>query len=121
MRSRLLVVLGVRAEDALQVTPAEAEDVVEGLPWNSADPALRERVRSRSPNGCLYYIESLGPEHLVEGAGELRVWVSEQHAHVLETSGDGEVPGLLGDPGGVGSAGRSCDLDPPGAELDEEQ
>jgi len=40
---------------------------------------------------------------------------------VLEAFGEREVPGLLGDPSRVGSAGRAGEMDPPGRELDEEQ
>ena len=43
--------LDVGTEDAMQVTAAEDEDVVEALPTNEADPALRERVRPRRADG----------------------------------------------------------------------
>ena len=45
-----VVVLGVRVQDALQMTPAEDQHVVEALPSNGADPTLRERIRSRCSN-----------------------------------------------------------------------
>jgi hypothetical protein len=38
MRSSSVVVLGIGAEDALQVTPAEDEEVVEALSSSDADP-----------------------------------------------------------------------------------
>jgi hypothetical protein len=47
MRSDPVVVLRVRAEDALQVASTEDEDVVETLSSNGADPSLSERVRPR--------------------------------------------------------------------------
>src|SRR5207248_2097286 len=47
VRSRPVVVLGVRTEDALKVTSAEYENVIEALPSNSSDPTLPERVRPR--------------------------------------------------------------------------
>jgi hypothetical protein len=43
-----VVVIGVRAEDALKVTPAEDEDVVEALSPSSTDPTLGERVWAES-------------------------------------------------------------------------
>jgi hypothetical protein len=60
------VVLGVRVQDALQMTPAEDQQVVEALPSNGADPTLRERVRSRCPNRRLHHRDPFGPEDLVE-------------------------------------------------------
>ena len=49
MRPAPVVVLNVGADHLLQVTPPEDEDVVETLPTNGANPALRERVRLRRP------------------------------------------------------------------------
>ncbi len=66
MRSDPVVVLGVRAEDALQVASTEDEDVVETLSSNGADPSLGERVRSRRTDGCLHHRESFRSEHFIE-------------------------------------------------------
>ena len=99
MRPGPVVMLDVGPEHALQVTPAEDEDVVETLPTNGAYPALRERVRLRRPDGRPHYRQSFCSEDLVEASGELGVSISEQDVPVLETSGNRQVPRLLSDPG----------------------
>ena len=71
VRPGTVVVLGVRVQDALQMTPAENQHVVEALPSNGADPTLRERVRPRCSNRRLHHRDPFGPEDLVEGAREL--------------------------------------------------
>jgi hypothetical protein len=48
MRSHLVVVVGVRAEDALQVTPAEDEDVVEALPSRPITNVVQSRFVGRA-------------------------------------------------------------------------
>lgn len=67
MRSGPVVVLDVRAEDALQVAPAEHEDGVETLSSNRADSALGERVRPRRTDGCLHRRDSFRSEHFIGG------------------------------------------------------
>src|SRR6266540_717209 len=121
MRSGPIVVLGVRAEDALQVAPAEDKDVVEAFSSNRADPSLGERVRPRRTDGCLHRRESFRSKHFIEGTWELCVSVPEQDVLALKVSRDREVPSLLGDPGRVGSAGGAGEMDSPRGELDEEQ
>jgi hypothetical protein len=51
MRPGSVVMLGVRAEDVLQVTTAEDQDVVEALSSSGADPALADAVRLRRADG----------------------------------------------------------------------
>jgi hypothetical protein len=85
MRPGPVVVLDVGGEHALEVTPAEDEDVVETLPTPGAYPALRERVRLRRADGCLHYCQSFCSEDLVEASGELasrsrsRMCLSSRH------------------------------------------
>jgi len=121
MRSGPIVVLGIRAKDALQVAPAEDKDVVEAFSSNRADPSLGERVRPRRTDGCLHRRESFRSKHFIEGTWELCVSVPEQDVLALKVSRDREVPSLLGDPGRVGSAGGAGEMDSPRGELDEEQ
>src|SRR6266536_313084 len=116
-----VVVLDVRAEDVLQVTPTEDQDVIQALSSSRADPALRERVPPWGPDRRFEDSDVFGPEDLVEAPGELRVPIPEQDVLVPEGSGDREVPGLLGHPGRVRSAGGAGHMDPSGRELDEEQ
>lgn len=96
------------------MTPAEDEDVVEALPSSGAHPALRERVRPRRADGRRHHRESFRTEDIIEGAEELQVSISGQDVLLLETSPDREVPSLLSDPSGVGSAARAGHMDPSG-------
>jgi hypothetical protein len=68
MRSRPIALLGIRAEDTLEMTPTEDEDVIQALSSDGTDPALREGVRPRGPNGCLHNAEAFRPEDLVKGS-----------------------------------------------------
>lgn len=119
MRPGPVVMTGVRPEDALQVAWTEEEDVIEALSPDRADPTLRERVRPRRPNGCLHHRDPFRAEDLFEGAGEPGVSIPEQDVLVLQASGDREVSGVLGDPGGVGPAGCARKVDLSRGELDE--
>ena len=103
----LVVVLRVRAENALQVSPADHEDVVQALPSSGPHPPLREGVCPRRADGRLHHREAFCAEDLIEGAGELGVSIPEQDVLVLEPSGDREVPCLLGDPGRLGPTDRA--------------
>jgi hypothetical protein len=118
MRSGPVVVLDVRAKDALQVAPAEDKDVVEAFSSNIADPSLGERVRPRRTDGCLHRRESFRSKHFIEGTWELCVSVPEQDVLALKVSRDREVSSLLGDPGRVGSAGGAGEMDSPRGELE---
>jgi hypothetical protein len=108
-------------QDTLQMQPAEDQHVVKALPSYGAHPSLRERVRPRCPDGGLHDAEALGPKDLVERSGELGVSIPEQDVPVLQLLRDRQVPSLLGDPGGVGPARRSDDVNSPRGDLDEEQ
>lgn len=103
------------------MTPAEDEDVIEALSPDGADPAFGERVRPRRTGRGLHHRETFRPQDLVEGTRELRVPIPQQDVLVFETSGDREVPSLLGDPGEIGPGGRAGDMDPSRGKLDEEQ
>ncbi len=116
-----VVVLSVRVQDALKMTPAEDQHVVEALPSHAADPTLRERVRPRCLNRRPHHLDPFGPEDLVERARELAVSISEEDVPVLEASGDREIPRLLSDPGRIGPTGRAGDVDPSGRKVNEEQ
>jgi hypothetical protein len=106
-------------QDTLQMAPAEDQHVVEALPSYSAHPSLRERVRPRCPDGGLHDAEALGPKDLVERSGELGVSIPEQEVPVLQLLRNRQVPSLLSDPGGVGPARRSDDVNIDTAGLRE--
>jgi hypothetical protein len=61
VRPGTVVVLAVRVEDTLQMTPAGEQDVVEALSSNGPDPALREHVRPRCPE---WGLQNMPPPYL---------------------------------------------------------
>jgi hypothetical protein len=83
VRSRPLVVLGVRA-DSQQVASAEDENVVQALPSSTADPTFGHSVRFRRADGRLHYREPIRSEDLIERAGEFRVSVPNQDVLFFE-------------------------------------
>ena len=55
------------------------------------------------------------------GPAVLGVSVAQEEPNARQPLVDGEVPRLLGDPGGVGVLGHAGQTNPPRRELDEEQ
>lgn len=90
-----------------------------GTPVARCLPIPRSR-RPRCPVGGVHDADALGPKDLVERSGELGVSIPEQDVPVLQLLRDRQVPNLLSDPGGVGPARRSDDVDSPRGDLDEE-
>ena len=99
------------------------EQVVEALRARRADPALGVGVRVRRAVGRAHDLDPLGREHRVEGRRELGVAIVDEEAgrraRLLQRPG--EVARLLGDPGGGRVGGAAGEMDPPGADLEEEQ
>src|ERR1035438_5437067 len=118
-----VVVAGVAAQDAPEVGFGSDQQVGEALRPDRPHEPLGECVRVRGPDGCLEDLGALGLEHVVEARDVLGVPVADQEpggdVGVGEVTGD--VPGLLGDPQGIGVIGHPCYPDPSAAELDEEQ
>ena len=75
MGSGLVVVRDVGPKDAFKVSSAEDEGPVQALGSEGAHPSFAERVGVRGPDGSEQDSHALGPEHLIEGAGELGVSV----------------------------------------------
>ena len=67
----------VPAEDALELTGTEVENVIQKRPSHSAHPALGERIGPRSLEGQPNYPYALASEHLVEGCAELLIPVTK--------------------------------------------
>jgi len=118
-----VVMAGVAAQDALEVGFVHDQQVVEALRPDRPHEPLGACVRVRGPEGCLEDLGALGLEHVVEARDVLGVPVADQ-----EPGGDvgigevtGDVPGLLGDPQGIGVIGHPCYPYPSAAELDEVQ
>ena len=75
-----VVVLDVDPEDLLQVTTANDEEPVEALGADGPDPPLRIGVRVWRLDRRDEYLGTLGAEHVVASAMDLRVAVAEHKA-----------------------------------------
>ena len=72
--------------------------------------------------GCHQHFGALRAEYVVEPTAERPVTVADEEAHrpALLAEHRERVAGLLGDPGGVGVGGHPGQVDPTGAQFDEE-
>jgi hypothetical protein len=95
-----VVVLDVGREDSFEVAAVEDRESIEALAADAADPQLHVRVRLGCAHGCSDDPDRFGPEHLVEGGGELAVAVVDQEPDRRRPIGDGldDVARLLGCP-----------------------
>ena len=73
--------VGVDAQDVLELPAACNQKPVETVAADSADPALGDRVRLRRANRCADDFDALASEHLVEDAAELAVAIVDQEAN----------------------------------------
>jgi hypothetical protein len=115
-----VVVAGVGAQDSLEVPSAANERPVQALRSDRSDPSLGEGVGRRSPVRSLDDVDSFRAEDHVERPGELRVPIADEEARRLELTLDDQVPGLLGDPCGVGMGCDAGEMDLSGVKIDEE-
>jgi hypothetical protein len=77
VRTPVVVVLYVFAENSFELTAAKDKPPVPALLAQGANAALGLRVRLwRSDRGA-YYLDPLAAEDLVEGGGELRLAIAE--------------------------------------------
>ena len=95
--------------------------MVEALAAHGPHEPLRERIRPGGPDRGSDDPDALGAEHRIERARELGVPAAQEEPNTRQPLADGEVPRLLGDPGGVGVGGDAGGVYVPGRELDEEQ
>jgi hypothetical protein len=118
-----VVVLDVHPEDLLQVTTADDQQPVEALGADGTDPPLRIGVGVRRLDRRDEHLGTLGAEHLVEPATELRVAVAEHKAQPQSPirCRQEQVAGLLGDPGTIGVGRHAGQVDPAGGQFDKEQ
>jgi hypothetical protein len=120
MRPRLVVVPDVSPKDAVEVSSAEDEGPVQALGSDRPHPSFAGGVGVRGPDRGEDDAHALGPEHLVEGAGEFGVPVVDQErgGASLILEGNGEVPGLLGRPSRVRVRCHPSQADLPPPDLD---
>jgi hypothetical protein len=113
----------IRGQHPSQVVFAHDQEVVETCFSDGADPALRIGVRA----GCAVRraddFEPLGGEHAIEGRWELRIPIVDEvaagAAGVLQRPS--EIARLLRHPGGGQVGGAASEMDPAGADLEEEE
>ena len=123
VRAMSVVMTGVAAKDAFEVSFVENQQVVEAFRSDGSHEPFGKGVRIRGPKGSPKDLGALGIEHVVEVRNVLGVPVTDQELRCDLCVGKiaRDVPGLLGDPGRIGMSGHSGDPDPPAAEFDEEQ
>ena len=99
------------------------QKVVEAFAAESADPALRVRVRSRCPRRCADDPDLSVGEHGVEVRGELAVAVTDEESELGGAVAEihQQVPGLLGDPSSGGVDGDTGDVHAAGGVFDQDK
>jgi hypothetical protein len=118
-----VVVLDVRAQDALELSAADDQKPVEAVAADGADPAFGERVRLRHPERGADDLDAFALEDGVEGAGELAVAVVDQEADRRRSLGQrpGKLPRLLDSPAAIGVRSAAGEVNAAGAKLEEEE
>jgi len=77
VRAMGVVVRDVDPKGLLEVASADDQQPVQALGADRADPALGVRVRLGRPHRRHQHLGTLGAEHVIKAAGELRVMVAE--------------------------------------------
>ena len=123
MRTMAVVVPGVAAEDALEMSCVHDEEMIQALGTDRPHEPFGVGVGVRGPKRCLEDLGTFRSKDLVEAGHVLRVAVADEELgrDALVNDVTCHVPGLLGDPGRMGMGGDAGDPDPSAAELDEEQ
>src|ERR1017187_2101491 len=118
-----VVVRQVLGHNLLEVAAAEDEKAVQALSTDGPHEMFCEGVRPWGLDWGLDDPDAFSAEHLVEAGGELRVSVPEQELRCSGPLGKGpdKLAGLLGAPLPHRVGGDAGEVDPPGADLDEEQ
>jgi len=82
VRPEVVVVVRVSLDDLVKLPQAEAEEVVQTLPLEVADPGFRVAVCDGSGDGREHRTTVVSAEVLAEGLGELRVVIVDEEADV---------------------------------------
>jgi hypothetical protein len=100
VRPMAVVMVGIGAEDVLELAAAEDEQPIEALAADAADPALGVGVRVRRLHGCADHGDPFALEDEIAAAGELGVAIVDQQAkRLLAIVERHQQARLLGDPG----------------------
>ncbi len=76
VRTVLVVMLYVDAQDLLQMPTPDDQQPVQALGADRTDPAFRECVRLERPHRRAQHLDAFSGEDAVEAAAELRVAVA---------------------------------------------
>lgn len=123
VRSRPLVVLDVLAEHVIQVPTPHYQKVIERLSADARDPALREGIRPRRSIRQVQDSQAFTAKDVVKCDWELGIPIAKQKPHLspLFLQLPDQVAGLLNHPPRRGMAGAARVMNPPTADLQEEQ
>ena len=123
VRTLLVVVPDVVAEDPFEVTLAQNEHPVEAFRPHRPHPALRVGVGPRGSDRCLDHPDALRAEHLVEAGGELGITVPDEELDRATAVGEitDQVAGHLSDERTGRMVGDPEDVHLPGRQLDHEE
>jgi hypothetical protein len=123
VRSVVVEMVFELVENEARVSLVDDQDAVEEFPTDGADEAFGDRVGPRRPHRCLDDPHIEGGEDGVECGGEPGVSITDEEPEplpgVIEV--DGQVAGLLGQPGAGGVGGDAEDVDAAGGVLDDEE
>lgn len=123
MRSFVVIVAQPGCCNIVELSSAEADEVVKTLLFDGSDERLREGVRFRRFDGCSDASNVLGFPKVVEGMREFTVPVSNQEfdfdSFVLRPHGN--VACLLHHPGSVRMICRVATVDAAAPEMNEHQ
>jgi cytochrome d ubiquinol oxidase subunit I len=78
VRAVFVVVPDVDPQDPLEMAAADDQQPVQALGTDRANPSLGVRVRFGRPHRRQQHLGTLGAEHVVKAAGELRVMVADK-------------------------------------------
>ena len=120
-----MVIVGrVPREHGPQVRLVDDEQVVQALLPEGADDALRDGVGIRRPGRRPDDSEAFRGEDRIEAGRELAVAIPDEEAEgvtIRFLQLPAELARLLGDPGGIRGRGAAREVQPPRAELDEDE
>ena len=99
MRALAVVVVGIFAQDSLEVATPKDKRPVQALGANRPDPAFCEGISPRRSDWRLDHSDPLGAEHFVKSSGELCVPIADEKLDGAPSFGKiaDQVAGYLGD------------------------
>jgi hypothetical protein len=123
VRPMPVIVLDEFVDHPAKVTGPDDEQVIQTLSAYRAHPSLRKRIRRRRADRRANDPRAVGLKHRVERVGELRIPIPdhEPHRRLAVLQAGAQLTGLLHHPGRRRMVGHTCQMNPAGADLEEEQ